>query len=89
MNITEKIDKYLNEEGFNIGDYIMQIGSDYVAYGMITKHLKNGSNYAKVYTSYNGSTTGKAVKKSISGWYPGPVKIDPVKIPLKILQKLK
>ena len=84
-----KFKRYLNEDGFNIGDYIMQIGSDYVTYGMITKYLKNGSHYAKVYTSYNGGTAGKAVKKSISNWYPGPVKIDPVKIPLKILQKLK
>lgn len=84
-----KFSEYLNDEGFNIGDYITQVGSDYVTYGIIIKKLKNGSFNAKVYTSYSGSTAGKAVQKSIKGWYPGPILIDPVKIPTKILQKLK
>ena len=84
-----KFKQYLTEGTFNIGDYITQVGSDYVTYGIITKKLKNGSFNAKVFTSYNGKTGGKAVQKSLRNWYPGPILIDVVKIPVKILQKLK
>ena len=89
MKITEKIDKYLNEAGnFEIGDYIKQVGSDFETYGIIIKKLKNGSYKAKVFISYSGSVTGKAVQKSLSGWYPPPVKIDKGDIPPKILKKI-
>jgi hypothetical protein len=67
MGVTEKIDKYLNEESFNIGDYVKQIGSDFETYGIITKKLKNGSYYAKVFTSHNGKVTGKAKQASLKG----------------------
>jgi len=83
-----KFKEYLNEESFKIGDYVYQKGSDYELYGVITKQLKNGSFYASTYTSYNGSTSGKAVQKSMKSWHPPAKKIDKNKIPSKILQKL-
>jgi len=89
MNTIDKIDRYLNEAGnFEIGDYIKQVGSDFETYGVIIKKLKNGSYKAKVFVSYSGSVAGKAVQKSLSGWYPPPVKIDKSDIPLKILKKI-
>jgi hypothetical protein len=50
--------------------------------------LKNGSYYAKVFTSHNGKVTGKAKQASLKGWYPGPIKIEMNDIPTKILVKL-
>jgi len=71
-----------------IGDYIKQTGNDFIAYGKITKQLKNGSFYALVYTSHNDRTGGKAKQVSIKNWYPAPIKIDPATIPIKIANKL-
>jgi len=89
MDILEKIDYIMNEKlTFNIGDYIMQKGSDFESFGVVTKELKNGSYYAKVFVSHDGSTAGKAKQKSLAGWFPIPVKIDKKKIPSKILKKL-
>jgi hypothetical protein len=82
------LDGYLNEESLTIGDYVKQTGSDYEKYGIITKKLKNGSFYAKVFTSYDGRVTGKAKQASLSGWYPDPIKIKQKDIPTKILTKL-
>ncbi len=71
-----------------IGDYIKQTGSDYVAYGRITKQLKNGSFYASVHTGYNGSKAGKAKRASLKNWHPAPVVINRIDIPVVILNKL-
>ena len=72
----------------NIGDYIKQTGSDFETFGIITKQLKNGSFYAKVFTSHNGSMVGKAKQVSIKSWYPAPIEIEQNSIPVKILNKL-
>jgi hypothetical protein len=71
-----------------IGDYIKQEGSDFVAYGRITKQLKNGSFFASVHTGYDGSTAGKTKQKSIKDWYPAPIKINRIDVPVAILNKL-
>lgn len=73
---------------FEIGDYIKQKGSDYEIYGKVISQLKNGSYKAKIFTSHNGSFAGKAVQKSLKGWYPDPIKINKKEIPEKILTKI-
>lgn len=87
MNII--IDKYLNEsQKFKVGDFIKQLGSDFVKYGQIVQKYKNKSYKAAVFTSYDGSMTGKAKFESIRGWYPDPKVINKSEIPDKILQKI-
>lgn len=71
-----------------VGDYITQPGASNPTYGIVTKQLKNGSFYARVHTSYDGSIAGKAKQASLSNWYPAPIKIDPSLIPAKILTKI-
>lgn len=75
-------------EKLKVGDYITQNGTDHTTYGIVTQQLKNGSFYARVHTGYNSSTAGKAKRVSLSGWYPEPIKISRVDIPVKILNKL-
>ena len=89
MNITNKIDMYLNEAlRFEIGDFIKQEGSDFVTYGQIVAQQKNKAYKAAIFTSYDGSMAGKAKFKSTKGWYPAPKKIDKGEIPDKILKKI-
>ena len=84
-----KIKDYLTESHFDIGDYVKQTGSDYVAYAKIKEKLKNGSYKAMVFTSYDGKITGKAKIKSLKGWYPEPIKIKKESIPSKIISKIE
>ena len=86
--IEEKIEKYLNEaQQFDVGDFIKQEGSDFVTYAQIVAKQKKGYKVA-AFTSFDGSTAGKAVFKSTGGWYPAPRMIDPKQIPDKILKKI-
>jgi hypothetical protein len=84
-----KFKDYINEGmRLAVGDYIQQVGSDYIAYGKITQALKNGSFKAVVFMSIDGKTSGKAKITSIKGWYPDPVKINEKDVPWQILDKI-
>ena len=71
-------------------DWIKQVGFDWVSYGVVTEVRKNGKIRAAVFTSYGGSTAGKAKWDFIQHWYPGAVKIDRPEdeVPPKIMKKI-
>jgi hypothetical protein len=64
--------------------WFKQTGSDFVSYGVIVR-----GNKAIVFTSFDESIKGKAVMKSINGWFPAPIAIDKSEIPPKITAKIE
>lgn len=84
-----KFKDYINESmRLAVGDWIQQVGSDYITYGKITQALKNGSFKAVVFESIDGKTSGKAKITSIKNWYPDPVKINEKDVPWQIVDKI-
>ena len=62
--------------------------SDSISYMIPTKLLKNGSYMGLMFTSFNGSYSGKPAIKSFRFFYPVPVEISADDIPARILTKL-
>lgn len=82
-----KFYNFLNEEKFNVGDWVIQKKSDYNIYGLLVAQLKNGGFKAIV---GNDSDTKYIVPatKSTKNWYPQPIKVSEKDVPDKLFKKI-
>lgn len=72
-----------------VGDWVRQKGSDYVAYARLMSKQKNGGFKAAIFMSdVTGYSAGKAKFGSTKGWYPNPEKIDVKDVPPKVKKKI-
>lgn len=84
MNITEKIDNYLNESTFKAGDWISQARKGVIEYAILIEPLKN-----KAWSVVSIDSDRKvASKKSTKGWYPAPKAINSKDVPAKLKDKV-
>jgi len=77
---------FLNESSEK--EWVKQTGSDYVSYGLLISKNVSGGHKAVVFTSFNGSESGKAKITSTKGWHPAPVSISEKDVPEKIKSKI-